>query len=210
MKKLLLFLFLFPGFSLFSQVEAGDYSFSFSSFDPSLTYYSSCYGYVDLPSPNIFGFAISSLKSEETGEIFDFFTVGFSASGQHFVTDKVSAGLNLGFFMYKDREKTKNSTVLYSMGPEVRLFIPFSSKWYGRVKMLGTYGWIHEKYEEEWTEEPINCTSFRGAVGFAYFPASCISLDMDLGYQYSRNCCGWCECINHSFIGELGFSLYIK
>lgn len=180
-----------PGFDF--PTRKGKWAFSLHNFSPSLI---SDEGALGMPATtNALGISVLKLKGKVDGKISDdvpdwtFTSAGFQFSGQKFLTNGFSIGLNAGVFFQKLKEREDvgdddvQTQTTFVFGPEIRYFIPIGPK--SMVWLKGNAGFGNSVYKENGKkeEEVPKTRQFSGSGGLAFFPISNFSLDLGVGYQ---------------------------
>jgi len=209
MKKLLFLAFLFLGpIFLSAQIEKGSIALSFNRFNPGAYDYFSFFNPVQ--TPNVFGVGLTTVKYDKEEEGEKYISAGLSTNLHYFFANNASLGIDLGGFIFMDREE-EGMVGSFAIGPELRYYFELAPKLKLQLKANGTYGRANQKYDGEWEEYPLSGFSFLGGGAVSYFPASWFCLDIGAGYRYSSwESDGEFAYSTSRIMFDIGFTLFVK
>jgi hypothetical protein len=190
MKKLNFLTLLFAlvtAFSMQAQTTQGTLALGLRNFSPVLGEAGAI-----LAPTNAFGIGFTTSTSKVDGtkdpQKIKNTTIGLSASAQYFIIDNLSAGISLNFLSQFSKEEggTDNDdykTTIFMAGPELRYYIPASSKTKIWIGGGGSFGSAKNEYDGQEAGEPIKLSRYGGGAGMAFFLNQHFSLDLGLGYS---------------------------
>jgi|JI6StandDraft_1071083.scaffolds.fasta_scaffold347158_1 hypothetical protein len=167
------------------------------------------------------GIAFGTYTSDygDTEDKLKYVTIGLSASAHYFLVDNFSAGLLLNLSSQKITEDGGNDgeykTNIIMAGPELRYYIPVSTKAKVWISGAGTFGTAKVTFsDEEEADDPTKLARFGGGAGVAFFPNQHFSIDLGLGYNVftaknTDTLYGDSKDTNSGLTFDIGFSVFL-
>lgn len=190
-KSILLAFFALAFFCARAQTEKGNFALGLHNYTPG----SFVLGGLGFTAPSTgLGFNFGTTKYYEDGKKegleSKYTSVGLNFNGHYFVANNFSIGLGANILnaveKYKDSDGSVEEEINVTMllgGPELRYFIPVSSKMKVYIRGTGNFGRVEVSFGDTEEEDPAKLSYVSGQAGLAYFPNPHVSLDMGLGYN---------------------------